>query len=116
VVDILGENIRNVYKIDFSTMNYVKLENLGDIALFYTYDFDYTKCYALSNPSRWGYESNSVYVTSVFSTLCRVYSGDGKKFKKCIMLPTPGETGKGKVLFDWCFRHLQYKIDYSLVE
>jgi hypothetical protein len=116
VVDILEENIRNVYKIDFSTMNYVKLENLGDIALFYTYDFDYTKCYALSNPSRWGYESNSVYVTSVFSTLCRVYSGDGKKFKKCIMLPTPGETGKGKVLFDWCFRHLQYKIDYSLVE
>ncbi|KAK2441927.1 F-box/kelch-repeat protein [Trifolium repens] len=107
VVDLRCKYIRNVYKIDFSTMSYVKLESLGDIALFYTYNLFYTKCYALSNPSRWGYESNSVYCTSVSSTICRVYSGDGKQLKKCFMLPTPGETDC--IIYDWCFSHLQYK-------
>ncbi|WJX96335.1 hypothetical protein P8452_77554 [Trifolium repens] len=39
----------NVYMIDFSTMNYVKLETLDDIALFYAPGGNY---YALSNPER----------------------------------------------------------------
>jgi hypothetical protein len=42
VVDLRpDEMIKNVYKIDFSTINYVKLETLDDIALFYA-----SNCYA----------------------------------------------------------------------
>ncbi|PNX54905.1 hypothetical protein L195_g048528 [Trifolium pratense] len=115
LVDLMEvEMIRNVYKIDFSTMNYVKLETLGNIALFYASNGLKKDCYALSNPNKWGYERNSVYVTLISSTICRVYSWDDKKLQKCIMLPTPDETGV--FVFDWCFRHLQYEIDYSLVE
>ncbi|XP_045795688.1 uncharacterized protein LOC123890183 [Trifolium pratense] len=115
LVDLMEDKmIRNVYKIDFSTMNYVKLETLGDIALFYACNGLKKDCYALSNPNKWGYERNSVYVTLFSSTICRVYSWDDKKLQKCIMLPTPDETGV--FVFDWCFRHLQYEIDYSLVE
>ncbi|RHN81178.1 hypothetical protein MtrunA17_Chr1g0196241 [Medicago truncatula] len=82
--------MRNVYKIDFSTMNYVKLEALGNIALFYAGKRNF---YALSNPNRWGYESNSVYVINLSTyTQCSVYSGDGKKLQKCITLPAPHGT------------------------
>ena len=71
VVDLLMTKIRNVYKVDFSTMSFVKLETLGDTALFYVSKFDRSNCYALSNPVMWGYESNSVYVIDMF----RVFRG-----------------------------------------
>jgi len=103
--------IRDVYQIDFSTMSYVKLETLGDIALFHVSE---RNSYALSNPNKWGYESNSVYaLNDIKSAKCSVYSGDDKKLKKCIMLPAHGAYS---YMFDWCFRHLQYEVDYSLVE
>jgi len=120
VVDLSCKKMRNVYKIDFSTMNYVKLETLGNIALFYA---GKRNCYALSNPNRWGYESNSVYVINLSTyahinlstyTQCSVYSGDDKKLQKCIRLPAPD--GKFSSILDWCFRHQKYEVDYSLVE
>ena len=112
VVDLSSNKMRNVYKRDFSTMNYVKLETLGNIALFYV---GKRNCYALSNPNRWGYESNSVYVINLSRyTQCSVYSEDGKKLQKCIKLPAPH--GTFSTMLDWCFRHLQYEVDYSLVE
>jgi hypothetical protein len=70
--------------------------------------------YALSNPNMWGYESNSVYVIGPSSTKYSVYLGDGKKLHKDIMLPGPLRAGRFK--FDWYFRHLQYEVDYSLIE
>jgi len=78
-----------VYKIDFSTMNYVKLKTLGDIALLYAANCRPRNCYALSNPDKWGYESNSMYINNDDSTTYRVYSGDDKRLQKCIMLPAP---------------------------
>jgi len=45
---------------------------------------------------------------------CNVYSGDDKKLQKLITLPAPH--GERSHLLDWCFRHLQYEVDYSLVE
>jgi hypothetical protein len=36
---------------------------LGEIALFYASNGLKKNCYALSNPNKWGYESNSMYVT-----------------------------------------------------
>jgi hypothetical protein len=104
----------NVYMIDFSTMNYVKLETLDDIALFYAPGGNY---YALSNPERWGYKSNLVYVINHSSTECKVYLGDDNKLPKYInydrLQAPPNERPR---LLDWCFRHLHYEIDYSLVE
>jgi hypothetical protein len=72
------------------------------------------KCYALSSPNKWGYKSNSVYVIPAASTKCSVYSGDDKKLQKCITPPAP--RGTRSLLTDWCFRHRQYEVDYSLVE
>jgi len=118
VVYLFSKEITIMYKIDFSTMNYVELETLGDIALF-SFSFGLKKnCYALSNPNKWGYESNSVYYTSMFSTICSVCSGDDKKLQKCITLPAPLKSYPPTVgwKFDWCFRHLKYEVDYSLVE
>jgi hypothetical protein len=116
VIDFLSNGIKNVYKIDFSTMNYVKLETLGDTALFCALNgSNYkSKCYALSNPNRWGYESNNVYVMDPSSKKCSVYSGDDKKFQKHITLPS--HHGTESFISDWCFRHLHHEIDYSLVE
>ncbi|XP_058734493.1 F-box only protein 6-like [Vicia villosa] len=91
---------RKAYKIEFSTMSYMKLETLGDIALFYVC---FKGCNALSNPNRWGYESNSVYEVSMpENPNCTVYSWD-KKSKKYIAPLTEDS------MFDWYFRHLKTK-------
>jgi hypothetical protein len=104
----------NVYTIDFSIMNYVKLKTLGDIALFYAPGGNY---HALSNPGAWGYESNSVYVINRSSTKCRVYLGDDNKLPKYINYDRPqAPPNERPCLLDWCFRHLHYEVDYSLVE
>lgn len=116
VVDLKLSTIWKVYKIDFSTMSYVKLKTLGNIALLYTTNMMPGSCCAMSNPSRWGYESNSMYVMSLFSTKCCVYSWEEKeKLQKCITLPTPPR-GTNFVKFNWYFRHLPSQVDYSLVE
>jgi hypothetical protein len=108
LVHLKYKEIRDVYKIDFSTMSYVKLKTLGNNALFYSCD---KSCYALSNPNKWGYESNSVYVCYPSSVEVGVYSEDDKK---CTTLLTSQE--RRSFMRDWCFRHVQYEIDYSLVE
>jgi hypothetical protein len=104
----------NVYKIDFSTLNYVKLENLGDIALFYTPGGKY---YALSNPYMWGYESNSVYVINYSTTTCTVYFGDDHKLPEYTnydIFQAPPPHNERPSLLDWYFRHLHYEVDYDL--
>jgi hypothetical protein len=112
MVDFTSSNtLPNVYKIDFSTMNYVKLKTLGDIALFYVMG---TSCYALCDPNRWGYQSNSVYIVSLTSTpKCTMYSWDDKNLQKDITLPS---YRKYPSIHGWLFRNLRYEVDYSLVE
>ncbi|WJX36408.1 hypothetical protein P8452_24288 [Trifolium repens] len=111
VIHITLEEILNVYKIDFSTKNYVKLETLGDIALFYA-SGEYF--YALSNPRMWGYEPNSLHVINLSCTKYIVCVGDDNKLPEYIMHDThrvpPRERG---YLLDWCFKHLYYEVDYS---
>ncbi|XP_057435484.1 uncharacterized protein LOC130728144 [Lotus japonicus] len=108
----------NVYKIDFSTMEYVKLETLGDLAIFYSL----YNCHALSNPGRWGYDSNSVYyITTAHGRLnpgCEVYSWNNE-LKKRITRDEFGARPQGisSLLWrDWCFRHEHDEVDYSLVD
>jgi len=79
VVSVRHRQIKNVFKIEGSTMNYVNMKTLGDIALFYDADNFRANCHVLSNPNLWGYESNSVYIINNFSTRCSVYSWDDKK-------------------------------------
>jgi hypothetical protein len=71
----------DVYKIDFSTMQYVKLETLDNITLFYAPSGNY---YALNNPNIWGYESNSVYAINHSSRKCIVYLGKDNKLPRYI--------------------------------
>jgi len=72
VVNVRHRQIKNVFKIEGSTMTYVKLKTLGDIALFYDTDNFRANCHVLRNPNLWGYESNSVYIINKFSTRCSV--------------------------------------------
>ncbi|RHN81780.1 hypothetical protein MtrunA17_Chr1g0202841 [Medicago truncatula] len=116
VVDFMSNEISNVYKIGFSTMNYVRLKTLGDIALFCGTNWLKRNCYALSNPNRWGYECNSMYDINLLSTICSAYSGNDKKLQKSITLLVPAPDATMCLMFDWCFRHQQYEIDYSLVK
>jgi hypothetical protein len=115
MVDFVRNNmLPNVYKIDFSTMNYIKLETLGDIALFYVTG---RSCYALSDPNRWGYQSNYVYIVSPPPTAkCTMYSWDDKKLQKDITLPSHASPGRYPSMLDWLFRHIPNEVDYSLVE
>ncbi|XP_058728809.1 uncharacterized protein LOC131601093 isoform X1 [Vicia villosa] len=91
---------RKVFKIDFSTMTYVELETLGDIALFYVC---FNSCKALSNPNKWGYESNSVYEVCSHpnhqTPNCTVYNWDKKSLK---YIAPPNLKTKGGSL-DWYF-------------
>ncbi|XP_058732603.1 uncharacterized protein LOC131604132 [Vicia villosa] len=100
-----------VYKIDLSSMNYVKMESLGDIALFYVFPYNFR---ALSNPKRFGYESNYVYEVRG-KTHCTMYEWNVHKPIEIY----PHTSGQGSVdefyIFDWCFRHIKYQVDYSLV-
>jgi hypothetical protein len=114
MVDFTSSNtLPNVYKIDFSTMNYVKLKTLGDTALFYV---ESKSCYALSDPNRWGYQSNSIYILSSTPTpKCTMYSWDDKKLQKDMTLPSYASR-KYPSMHGWLFGHLRNEVDYSLVE
>lgn len=110
-----GLLIKLAYKIDLSSMTYVKLKTLGDIALFFTW---WENCKALSNPNRWGYKSNSVYeVTHLIPDIIE-YNWDKRNNNqgsdRYIPPPRPKKTNCSR--FDWCFRHLKYQLDYSLVD
>jgi hypothetical protein len=94
-------------------MNYVKLKTLGDIALFYV---EGKSCYALSDPNRWGYQSNSVYIVSrTPAPRCTMYSWDDKNLQKDMTLPSHASR-KYPFMHSWFFGHLRYEVDYSLVE
>jgi len=118
VLNIMSKVTFNVYKIDFSIMDYVKLETLGDIALFYA---PKKKYYALSNPRMWGYENNSLYVIDLARDKYTLFKGDDNKMPE-IILPmvhvegVPLRSSSEQPYLDWCFRHIRYEIDYSLVE
>jgi hypothetical protein len=119
VLNIMSKVMFNVYKIDFSTMDYVKLESLGDIAIFHA---PWKKYYALSNPRMWGYENNSIYVIDLPCGKYKVYKGDNNKMPEFIFpginhieLPLPIYCLSKQPYIDWCFKHL-HEVDYTLVE
>lgn len=102
-----------VYRIDFSNMNWVRLETLGDRALFLGVN---TKVSALSNPGIWGLDSNCVYCIDRTSSICRVYSMNNQEIKG-ILLPENRDPFRSRLCnIDWCFRHLREEVDYSLHE
>ena len=70
VVFFKHTKLLEVYMIDFSTMSHVKLETLGDLALF----FSQHKCHALGNPGKWRYGRNCVYFINTIAAECEVYS------------------------------------------
>jgi hypothetical protein len=115
VLNILSEVIFDVYKIDFSTMNYVKLETLGDIAIFYA---PRKKYYALSNPGMWGYKNNALYAIDVYSDKLKMYTRQHDNKIPKLVLPSKLSDGlrSKRPYIDWCFRHLHCEIDYSPID
>lgn len=61
-------------------MTFVKLETLGGLALFY----GWTRCYALSNPRRWGYDNNFVYYVTGLYNGYKKNMGDKKNIQNAI--------------------------------
>lgn len=57
VVDFEPQKRLNVYKIDFASMVFVKLETLGKLALFY----GWTRCYVLRATQASGDMPTTVY-------------------------------------------------------
>ncbi|RHN68291.1 putative F-box domain, WD40/YVTN repeat-like-containing domain-containing protein [Medicago truncatula] len=118
VLNFISKETFSVYKIDLSTMDYIKLETLGDIALFYA---PRKKYYAMSNPHMWGYENNYVYVIDLACDKYRVYKGDDNKMPKLVLSEVPSERNLSpgvshskQPYLNRCFRHLHYEVDYSL--
>ncbi|XP_058734471.1 uncharacterized protein LOC131606225 [Vicia villosa] len=109
---------RCAYKIDLSSMHYVKMKSLGDIALFYVFR---RNCQALSNPERFGYERNYVYEVNA-TNQCIMYNWNNWNYIKYgwnwsnTNTYRPPDSKTDFYFFDWCFRHLKYEVDYSLVE
>ncbi|CAJ2670850.1 unnamed protein product [Trifolium pratense] len=120
VVDFVPNKVLDVYRIDWETMSYVKLQTLGERALFHS---PY-KCYALANPGKWGFESNRVYSIDWDSidrdsAECEVYSGSNNELVECIMLAGSSREVRSRSTpywLDWCFRNQHDEVDYSLVE
>ncbi|XP_027351335.1 uncharacterized protein LOC113862448 [Abrus precatorius] len=111
VVEFDPEKTLRVYKVDLSKKEYVKLENLGDIALFYGLN---KRCYALSNPGRFGYENNCVYCIHGYFAECEVYSWNNE-LKKWIVPRGIKPPPKSNLYWaDWCFRHQRYEVDCSV--
>ncbi|KAH7577229.1 hypothetical protein JRO89_XS01G0225000 [Xanthoceras sorbifolium] len=73
VVDFLPSVWLEVYKVDFSIMEWVKVDNIGDQALFLG-DMMGT---GMSSTTRWGGRSNCVYYLSLATDQCYVYSWTG---------------------------------------
>jgi len=117
VLNFMSKVVFDAYKIDFSNMDYVKLETLGDLALFHAPGRNY---YALSNPELWGYEKNYVYVIDLPYHKYRVYKGDGNKMPKLVLpfliadYPRTYSYTEQPYL-DWYFRHQHYEVDYPFV-
>ena len=116
-----------VFRIDFTTMEWVEIETLGDRALFLSRD---TRCYALSNPGRWGYDSDCVYYVDGTNGrgTCSVFSMEAELIRSItragVVVEANGDDGlqhayraRGQPWFvDWCFRNLRDEVDYSLDE
>ncbi|XP_058732823.1 uncharacterized protein LOC131604397 [Vicia villosa] len=109
-----GRLDRAVYKIDWLTMRYVALKSLGDIALFHVKG---KCCKSLSNPNRWGYESNSVYEVDFHFNKYSVYNWDKEWDQKYMEFPRTRRDSLQSWLseYDWCCNQ-KYEVDYSLVE
>ncbi|KAK7395363.1 hypothetical protein VNO78_15915 [Psophocarpus tetragonolobus] len=112
MVDFESQQQVDVYKIDFSTRAYVKLETVGELAIFY----GWTSCYALRKPVVWGYKNNFMYHLGGLHVGCEVYF-EGKLFKSILATGLPPYAFiSGISWVDWCFRHQHDEVDYSIVE
>ncbi|KAE9591966.1 hypothetical protein Lal_00038349 [Lupinus albus] len=116
VVNFRPRIFLQVYKIDMIRMEWVKLEDLGDAALFLTAQ---RKCYTLSNSEMWGYERNHVYYINGECAKCFVYSMENelvKTFMPHSAVPVNSNSKSKLYWLDWCFPNVSDEIDYSIMQ
>jgi hypothetical protein len=103
-----GRRLR-VYEVDFSKKEYVNLDTLGGLALFYS---PMASCHALSNPSMWGYYSNHVYSICDSEQKCEVYSWSNNLVNVHVCDPRLQVPNRSRLYWkDWCFRHLHDEVN-----
>ncbi|OIW01349.1 hypothetical protein TanjilG_20531 [Lupinus angustifolius] len=116
VVNFRPRIFLEVYKIDMLRMEWVRLESLGDFALFLTLQ---RKCYTLRNPEKWGYEKNHLYYINGESAKCFVYSMENELVKSNMpyrALPASSNSKSKLYWLDWCFPNERDEIDYSIMQ
>ncbi|XP_045791240.1 uncharacterized protein LOC123885948 [Trifolium pratense] len=74
MVDFLADEYLDIYKIDFDAMEWIKVDDLGDQALFLGGELGS----AMRKPGKWGCPSNCVYFIKDSPPRCCLYSMEAK--------------------------------------
>ncbi|KAJ0084770.1 hypothetical protein Patl1_29614 [Pistacia atlantica] len=80
---IIGDSLE-VYRIDLSRMEWAKVCNLGDQALFHSYND--MMCSKVINPSKWGGQTNCRYGLRFSSKTCNLSSFNREKPRSAITI------------------------------
>ncbi|KAM7508774.1 hypothetical protein LguiA_019227 [Lonicera macranthoides] len=94
-----------VYEVDFDSMTWVRMLDLGDEAIF----LSDLKSSFVANPTKWGAQGNCVYVLQKKDHLCCIYSLDGREIGGVRVLY--GERPTTKLPFIWYLPELSYSRD-----
>ena len=103
MVDCYSElRLALVYEVDFDSMAWVRMLDLGDEAIFVSD----VKSSFVANPTKWGARGNCVYVLQKKDNLCRICSLDNRVIGGVRILY--GERATTKLPFIWNLPKLSY--------
>lgn len=105
VIDFVASPQLRVYVIDFMLMQWVRVINLANHALF----LGDMMCSLISDPTNWGWQNNCVYYLSSESKTCYAYSISGQ-FLGSILFDKDDEAASAQMNC-WYFPHLSCSID-----
>lgn len=106
VVDFIPLLRLQVYEIDILRMEWVKVTDLGDQALF----ISDMKSSRLCNPTKWGGISNCLYHIGFMAQRCTLYSLDGKIIGS-IKIDRGGKENSPRLNYGWFFPEQSYEMD-----
>jgi len=110
MVDFVADEYFNIYKIDFDAMEWIKVDDLGEQALFLGGKLGS----AMKKPSKWGYPSNCVYFLQDSPPRVCLYSMEGKIIDN---FPIEGNPTSAELCsLGWYFPDQCMKVNYVVDE
>lgn len=110
MVDFVPEKHLNIYMMDFDAMEWIKLDKLGDQALFLGGKLGS----AIRKPGRWGGQSNCVYYLDTSSARCCTYSMEAKLIDNFPLMENP--TTYELCSLGWYYPHQCMKVNYLAIK